>query len=161
MTTPSKLCVEWLETRQLLSGAHQALPHVKHAVASTPLVITGTLTVDNNAATTTTDAEGDVMTSTPVAGQLEALGEVHGVWETVDDEYGDYMGPDMMQLHSASGTFVVAFNESTEHPHHVAGGGVQYSDAQNASEGTGAYAGSRESGTIALTTNTRATPSRP
>ena len=63
------LCVELLEERKLLSRAHE-VAHVKPAAAMTALVITGTLTVDNNAATETEDDEGDVMTSTPVAGQL-------------------------------------------------------------------------------------------
>ena len=153
MTRVGELRVEWLETRQLLSGAHHVEPHVKHPVAGSALVINGTLAVDNNAASVTMDAEGDTITSTPVAGQLGALGEVHGVWTTSDDEYGDYMGPDTLKVHDPSGTFVVQFNESAGHARRIGGGAVQYSDPQLAADGTSAYAGSRESGTIELTTN--------
>ena len=134
------------------------MAHVRPATALTPLVITGTLTVDNNAATMTEDDEGDVMTSTPVVGQLGALGEVHGVWNTATDEYGDYMGPDSLRLHTASGSFVVQFNEQdTNAVHHLAGGVTESVHPQLAADGTGAYARTKEKGTIDLTTNSART----
>jgi len=151
------LCVESLEERKLLSGAH-AVAHAQPKIARTALVLTGTLTVDNNAATTSEDDEEDVMTSTPVAGQLGALGEVHGMWSAASDEYGDYIGPDSLQLRTASGSFVVQFSEQkTNAVHHLAGGAIDSVHPQLASDGTGAYARTMEKGTIGLTTNSART----
>jgi hypothetical protein len=122
------------------------------------VVLTGTLSVDNSAATVTEDEEGDVMTSTPVAGQLGGLGEVHGLWNVTNDQYGDYMGPDSLQLRTDSGSLVVQFSEqNTDAVHHIKGGAIASVHPQLASDGTGAYARTRESGTIALTTNSART----
>ena len=68
---------ETLEARQLLSRAHvhAAVAHAARP-AATPVVLNGTLNVDNNpnATTTTTNEDGSMTTSVPVAGQLGALG---------------------------------------------------------------------------------------
>jgi hypothetical protein len=147
------LVFESLEEKRLLSASHVAA-HARPAVAATPLVLTGTLKVDNNAATTSEDDEGDVMIATPVAGQLGSLGEVHGTWNTAEDEFGDYLGPDTLQLHTAKGSIDVQFNEQDiDSVHHVAKGPSETIDPQLASDGTRAYARTRESGTIELTTN--------
>ena len=134
------LCVESLEERKLLSRAHVA-PHDRPAVRATALVLTGTLKVDNNAATTNTDDDGDVMISTPVAGQLGTLGQVHGIWNTSSDDYGDYLGPDTLQLRTSKGTLMVAFSEqNTDSVTHVAGGATETVHPQFGNDGTGAYA---------------------
>jgi hypothetical protein len=147
------LSFEPLEERKLLSRAHVAV-HSKPAVATTALVFNGTLRVDNNAATMSEDDEGDTTTSTPVSGQLGPLGQVRGIWNTSDDEYGDYLGPDTLQLRTAKGTFVVAFSEqNTDSASHLHGGATDTVDPQLGSVGTGAYAHERESGTIGLTSN--------
>ena len=80
--------------------------------AATPVVLNGTLNVDNNpnATTTTTNDDGSMTTSVPVAGQLGALGQVRGIWNETVDSFGDYEGPDTLILHDAKGAFVVAFN---------------------------------------------------
>jgi hypothetical protein len=128
--------------------------HAKHAIATTTIVLNGTLTVDNKAASTSMDVEGDTTTSIPVAGQLGALDEVHGNRQETVDSLGDYMGPDTIQLRNSCGTFVIQFNEQRiKAVHHLAGGGVEHVDPQIGSQGTGAYAGARESGTIELAGN--------
>ena len=69
---------ESLEARQLLSRDRHVHAAVAHALrpAATPVVLNGTLTVDNNpnATTTTTNEDGSMTTSVPVAGQLGAWG---------------------------------------------------------------------------------------
>ena len=107
------LCFESLEERKLLSRAHFGA-HVRPAVTATSLVLTGTLRVHNNAATTSTDAQGDVMTSTPVVGQLGTMGPVRGTWNETSGQYGDYMGPDTLQLHTSKGSFIVAFSAAKD-----------------------------------------------
>jgi hypothetical protein len=130
--------------------------HAKHALISTSsaLFLNGILTVDNKASSTSMDISGDTTTSIPVSGQLGALGEVHGTWKQTDDALGDYMGPDTIQLHNSRGTFVVQFSEQRiKAVRHLPGGAVEHVDPQIASQGTGAYAGAKESGTIELTSN--------
>ena len=92
--------------------AHAARP------AATPVVLNGTLNVDNNpnATTTTTNEDGSMTTSVPVAGQLGALGEVHGLWDETVDSFGDYEGPDTLTLHDSNGALVVAFNNASSTP---------------------------------------------
>jgi hypothetical protein len=145
---------EGLETRMLLSKAHLAMAHAVHAAATVPLVINGTLTVDHQAAATSTDSEGDLTTSMPVAGELGTLGEVRGVWNESEDAYGDYLGPDTIQLHDSHGTFDVAFNNATPgKAHPTAQKAVFYQHPQQVFAGTGDYARASERGTIELNTN--------
>jgi hypothetical protein len=146
---------ETLETRQLLSTAHGAVAHAARAAAA-PLVLNGTLTVDNSpdASSTIMNADGSMTTSVTVAGQLGTLGEVHGIWDETVDAYGDYEGPDELILHDAKGSFAVAFNNENSQPAHAkAHGAISYQHAQLVLGGTGAYAKESESGSIELTTN--------
>jgi hypothetical protein len=143
---------EALDTRQLLSTAHVAVAHA----AAAPLVLNGTLTVDNNpdVSSTTMNVDGSMTTSVPVAGQLGALGQVHGVWRETVDAYGDYEGPDELILHGAKGSFGVGFNDAHSKPAHAkVRGAITYEHAQRVLGGAGAYAKESESGSIELTTN--------
>ena len=153
MNRVRSLCFDALEERKLLSRGH-VVAHAKHAVAATPLVLNGTLTVDNNGATTSMDELGDTTTSIPVAGQLGTLGKVRGIWNESEDSEGDYLGPDTIQLHNAKGSFVVEFNaDNPGQLHRVAGGALYYQHSQLVSGGTRAYAHTKESGSIDLNTN--------
>ena len=148
---------EALEARQLLSRAHVhvALAHAARP-AATPVVLNGTLTVDNNpnATTTTTNEDGSMTTSVPVAGQLGALGKVHGIWDETVDSFGDYEGPDTLILHASNGAFGVAFNnENSPRAGVKVGSAMRYEHPQIVLGGDGAYAQASESGTIELTTN--------
>ena len=134
---------ESLEARQLLSRAH-VLVAVAHAARppATPVVLNGTLTVDNNpdasstirnAETTTTNEDGFMTTSVPVAGQLGALGQIHGIWDETVDSFGDYEGPDTLTLHASNGTLVVAFNNASSTPADVKVRGAVSSMGNNTS----------------------------
>ena len=158
------LGVEALEARQLLSkvhAAHVARPvhaaraaHVHIAPVTTPLAVNGTLTVDNSAATLTENQDGSMTTTTPVSGTLGALGKAKGLWSESVDEFGDYEGPDTIQIYTAKGAFVIAFNNNGPGSKQRAGhGAISYETAQKLSDGTRAYAKSTESGTITMTTN--------
>jgi hypothetical protein len=117
-------------------------------------VLSGTLTVDNKAASTTMNDDGSTTTSIPVSGQIGALGDVHGIWEESADQYGDYEGPDTIELRSAKGMVVIAFsNANPGSGHHNANGSLSYQHPQIVEGGARAYRMSAESGTIVLTTN--------
>ncbi len=157
MSHARSLTFDALEERKLLSRG-QLVAHANHAVIATPLVLNGTLTVNNRGTTTSMDEQGDTTTSTPVAGQLGTLGEVRGVWNESADSEGDYEGPDTLRLHNAKGSFTVAFNaDNPGQLHRSAGGAVYYQHPQLVSGGTRAYARVKESGSIDLTTNTART----
>lgn len=147
------LAFEGLEARKLLSRAHPAAARPA-AAEKTPMVLDGTLAVDNKAASTSTDAEGDTTTAIPVAGTINGLGEVHGVWDETDDAYGDYLGPDTIQLRDAQGAIAVSFNAGTlGKPHRGANKTVYYQLPQRLTAGQGAYAHDTETGTIQLDMN--------
>ena len=118
MSHVHSLRFESLEGRELLSRAHAALmpprPTPRPAAAAGPLVLDGTLTVNNKAATRSRHEPGRrLMTmSVPVSGQLDGLGKVHGVWYESTDQYGDYLGPDTITLHGAQGRFTIAFSNA-------------------------------------------------
>lgn len=76
-------------------------------------MLNGTLTVDYKAATMDMNADGSSTTVVPVSGRLGTLGVVHGDWNQTIDSYGDYEGPDTIQLRDPKGTFVIAFNDGT------------------------------------------------
>jgi hypothetical protein len=157
MSHVRSLCFEALEERKLLSRG-QIVAHSKHAVVATPLVLNGTLTINNRGTTVTTDEQGNTTTSTQVTGQVGTLGEVRGIWNESADSEGDYVGPDTLQLHNAKGSFIVAFNaDNPGQLHRIAAGAVYYQHPQHVSGGTRAYARARESGSIELTTNTART----
>jgi hypothetical protein len=147
---------EALEARQLLSrGHHVTVAHVARPPA-TPVVLDGTLNVDNNANATssTTNVDGSMTTSVPVAGQLGAMGQVHGIWNETVDSFGDYEGPDTLTLHAAKGAVVVVFNNQNGSAANVKSRGpVIYEHPQMVYGGNGAYARTSESGTIELTSN--------
>jgi hypothetical protein len=154
MSRVHSLRFDSLETRTLLSKAHPAMHHAAPAVAAAPLVLDGKLTVDANAVSTTMNEDGSTTTSLPVAGRLGSLGVVHGVWNESVDEYGDYIGPDTLRLHTSNGAFVLTFNDQNSGPAHASGHGtVYYEHLQRVYAGTGAYAGDSESGSIKLFTN--------
>jgi hypothetical protein len=149
---------ETLETRQLLSTAHAAVAHGAHAAraAAVPLVLNGTLTVNNNPALASinTNVDGSMTTSVPVSGQLGTLGQVHGVWNQTVDQFGDYEGPDTLVLRNSKGSFGVAFNDQSAKPTVAkAHGALSYEHAQVVLGGNGAYARATESGSIEATSN--------
>jgi hypothetical protein len=147
---------EALEARLLLSrGHHIAVAHAARPPA-TRVVINGTLNVDNNAnaTSTTTNEDGSMTTSVPIAGQLGALGQVHGIWNETVDSFGDYQGPDTLSLHGSKGALVVVFNNANgTAANKKERGAVSYEHPQMVYAGDGAYARASESGTIELTTN--------
>jgi len=148
------LFFESLEARKLLSKAHVSIAHAKPAVVATPIVLSGTLTVDNKATTTTMNPDSSMTTSIPVSGQLSTLGQVRGTWDETSDQYGDYEGPDTIQLRSSKGTIVIAFSNASHVPVSDTGrGSVSYQHPQLLEGGTRAYSRATESGSIVLTTN--------
>jgi hypothetical protein len=145
---------EFLETRTLLSASHHVAAHHDSTGATVPLVLDGTLTVDNTSPTTTMNEDGSTTQSVPVAGRLGALGAVRGVWNETVDQYGDYVGPDVLRLHTASGTFFVAFDNASPGTAQRAGKGtIYYEHLQRVYDPTGVYAGDSETGTIDLDMN--------
>jgi hypothetical protein len=160
MNRVHSLRFEALESRELLSRthtaiAHDAKAHAKPAAAdAAPLVLSGTLTVNSRAASTSENAYGDYTESEPVSGQLSGLGKVHGIWYESTDSEGDYEGPDTITLHSAKGGFTIAFNNGTSGPAHSTGNDtVYYQHAQEVISASGAYTRAKESGTIDLNMN--------
>lgn len=148
------LLFESLEARKLLSSTHAVAAHARPAVAATPLVLNGTLTVNNKAASTMMNDDGSTTTSIPVSGQISTLGQVHGIWEESADAYGDYQGPDTVQLRSAKGMVVIAFSNASPGPaQHNGNGSLSYEHPQILEGGTRAYSRGTESGSIMLTTN--------
>src|SRR6516165_8290936 len=109
---------EALEARKLMSRTHAAIAHAQPAAAG-PIVLNGTLTVDNKAATTEMNADGSSTTVFPVSGQLGALGTVHGVWDNSVDGYGDYLGPDTLSIHNAKGGVLLTFNNQNSSGGHA------------------------------------------
>jgi len=143
-----------LEGRTLLSGSRVAVHHSTPMIAATPVVLDGTLAVDNNSANITTNPDGTSISSTPVAGRLGALGKVRGVWNVGLDTFGDTTGVNALRLHAPKGSLVISFSTvNTVKPHPAARGAVYYPRAQQLVAGTGAYAKATESGMIDLTTN--------
>ena len=145
---------ESLEAKCLLSKASVALTHVATAAVETPIVLDGTLALDNNAATSTQNVDGGSTTTTPVTGRLATLGKVHGVWNETVDAYGDVTGLDALRLRNAKGTIVVEFNNADPGTaHHAAHGAVYYQESQRIGAIAGAYSDSTESGSIELFPN--------
>jgi hypothetical protein len=158
MSQDRPLYFDALEDRKLLAAArarHVATPPV-HA-APVIVVLDGTLVVDNKAVTTTANANGTQITSTPVAGKLGALGTVRGVWNETTDAYGNSTGFDTLRLRDAKGTLLIAFNNQNPGSLHKAGRTSYYEDAQTLANATGSYKGNSESGTIQLITNSSVT----
>jgi hypothetical protein len=153
---------EALESRELLSRAHAAAhhgrAHARPAEVGAPLVLGGTLTVDNRATSANQNLDGGYTNSVPVSGQLGGLGQVRGVWYESTDSFGDYLGPDTITLHGAQGSLTITFNNGTSGPAHPNGQHtVYYQHAQHVASGSGAYAGATESGSIDLNMNAKHT----
>jgi hypothetical protein len=143
-----------LEDRKLLSKAHIAAAHPSHAVAAAPLVINGTLAVDYKAATMDMNPDGSSTTVVPVSGRLGTLGVVHGDWNQSVDSYGDYEGPDTIQLRDPNGSFIIAFNDQSPGKTYKTAQGTPYFEhTQHVTGGTHAYAKATEIGSIELVTN--------
>lgn len=148
-----------LEERELLSAARVAASHrVTPKIQPVALVLNGTLQIDNAAATTNEDDDGDMITTTPVSGTLGSLGAVRGTWNTGVDSFGDYMGPDTLDLHNAKGGIVIEFNDQ-QHGKAKAGakGAAYYQVPQALLEGSSAYAEASERGTLNLNSNSART----
>jgi hypothetical protein len=142
---------EFLEHRMLLSAAHASKVH---AAAVTPLVLDGSVSVDNTAAESITNPDGSTTTSTPVVGHFGTLGELRGVWNETVDEYGDSEGLDVLRLANSKGGIIVEFDTQDSGPAHSAGhGAIYYQDPQRLYSGTGAFARTSESGMIQVYTN--------
>jgi hypothetical protein len=123
---------------------------------ATPLVLDGTLMVNNSPAyaTTTSNQDGGSSTSLPVAGRFSGLGSVRGYWTETTDQFDDIEGLDTLRLRDSKGTFIIAFNNETPGQKHFGPhGSMSYEHAQRFYLGTGAYKNSSESGTLDLTTN--------
>ena len=154
MVHKRSLFFDSLEVRQLLSKAHVSVGHVKPAVAPNPVVLDGTLAVDNKAASTMMNADGSMTNSIPVSGQLSTIGQVRGTWEERSDQYGDYEGPDTIQLRGSKGTIVIAFSNASHLPISRSNkASMSYQHPQLLFSGTRAYSRAAESGLIVLTTN--------
>ena len=140
-----------LEARKLLTKAHVVAVHPAAAVVSVPVVLTGTLAVDKNEATTSQNIDGSSTTMVPVSGRLGTLGKVQGVWYENADQFGDYMGPDTIELVSRNpkGTLSVSFNNQNAGQLHLIGHSTgYYQHAQRLQGGTGAFAKASEDGSI-------------
>jgi hypothetical protein len=142
-----------LEGRRLLSRLHSNLARPPRA-AAVPLVLDGTLTVNNRASTSMMNFDGGSSNSVPVSGKLGALGQVRGTWNETVDQYGAPTGLDTLRLRGPQGGVVIAFNDTNPgRPHPVGHGAVYYEHAQTLVAGSRAYARATESGSIDLTTN--------
>ena len=149
-----------LEAKQLLSKASIAVPHTKPAVTAAPIVLNGTLTVDNNAATTTENADSSTTTVTPVTGRVATLGKVHGVWSETTDPYGDIEGLDAEAAQRDGGCRRrlqqrLAWTGTQGWPQHTS-----LPWRQAAWKPSGGYSGSTETGSIELFPNSRKIRSR-
>ena len=142
---------EPLEARKLLSAAKVA---AAHPAPAGPVALVGTLSVDARDATATMNPDGSTTTSMAVAGQLDALGKVRGVWNEKTDAFGDVLAPDVLRLRDPKGTIVVTFNNQTPGAAHKLGRNVIFHPhAQRIFSGTGAYAGATETGTVQIVSN--------
>jgi hypothetical protein len=156
MSHVHNLRFEALEARQLLTTHHPAMAHPAPAAVAAPMVLDGTLAVDNNpnASMSTSNPDGSTTTSLPVAGRLGALGEFRGVWNETVDPYGDITGLDVLRLHDPKGNLIIAFNNETPGPaQRAARGEVAHEQTQRVYSGSGAYARASETGSIELITN--------
>jgi hypothetical protein len=147
--------LETLEVRELLSRARIAIAHHRPRVAvSTPIALDGTLSVKNRASSMTMNADGSSSTTTPVSGQLGALGKVRGIWTESTDNLGSPSGNDTIRLHNSKGALVIVLSNQTSGRAISAGHGiVSYNRAQQVVGLPGAYAHVSEKGMVELTSN--------
>jgi hypothetical protein len=148
------IAFENLESRRLMASAHMvAAAH--HSIAS-PLPLDSLLVVDQSAGSTTPNADGSYTTSTPVSGIIPGLGKVHGDWNESVDPYGNYLGPDSLQLSAPGGSVTLEFsagNLGKIHKYPAPIGDAFAPLAQQLAGGSGAYRHVSERGTIQLITN--------
>ncbi len=138
-----------LEGRRLLSTAHPAATAT--ATAGQSLMISGMLAVDMKAATQTTNPDDSTTTSAPVSGHLGTLGKVTGVWSETFDSYGDYEGPDTVQItvKGVKGAFTLSFNNNNTGKATLAGHGTSfYQHGQQLTGSSGSFAKDTEKGSI-------------
>jgi hypothetical protein len=141
-----------LEGRQLLTAAHAAAHHVVQP--KTALDLTGTLSVQTSKMSEIQNSDGSVTTTLPVSGKLGNLGSLHGTWYETVDAYGDYEGPDTIDLKSPKGELEIAFSNANPGKAIQAGPkAYYYQHNQTLLAGTGAYKRTSESGKIDLNTN--------
>jgi hypothetical protein len=153
MRNPRSLHFDALEGRQLLTASHPAAHH-KQVEPVTPLVLNGTLSVETAKMSEIENADGSTTTTLPVSGKLGDLGNFHGTWYETMDQYGDYEGPDTIQLKGVKGAIVIAFSNATTGKAYQSGPkSFYYQHNQILLEGSGAYKRTSESGTIELNTN--------
>lgn len=142
-----------LESRKLLAAA-RAAAHPAPAKVAVPVVLNGTLAVNNKASSTTGNADGSYTISIPVSGALGGLGAVRGVWSETVDMFGDTTGLDVIRLRNAQGTILIGFdNQAPGKPRPAGRGTVFIEDAQRIYSGTGPYAHASETGSIEVTSN--------
>ena len=156
MRRECSLHVEALEGRKLPSTAHPAAAHPATGVVATPLVLEGKLAVDAKDRTATTNDGGSMTTSSPVSGNLAGLGKVHGTWYESTDAFGDYQGPDYLQIQVSKpkGSLTVSFNNQDTGKVQAIGGGLGiYQHAQRLDSSSGAFAKATENGSIELIVN--------
>ena len=144
-----------LESRQLQSTVHLPMAHPARVLAA-PLVLDGTLSVNtkSNAISPTMNPDGSSTMSVAVAGQLGALGPVHGVWYENQDSFGKLPGTRHAAAPRREGNDHNRVQQCEPVTRHAkVRGAVNYEHTQRFYSGTGAYARASESGTIELTTN--------
>jgi hypothetical protein len=144
-----------LEARKLLSRVHAAVSHHPAQTESAgPVVLDGTLTVDSKGSSSLMNGDGSSTNTVPVSGHLATLGTVRGAWSESVDQLGNPTGIDVLRLHNASGTVIVAFNNlSPAKPQRMSRGVIAFEHPQRLELGAGTYAGASESGTIDVVTN--------
>ena len=145
-----------LEARKLLTAAHVAQVHA--AAVATPVVLTGTLNVALNQASTSENSDSSETTTVPVVGRLGSLGKVTGVWSHTLDQSGNDLGPDRLVLNASlvKGSFTINFNNNNSGltARSVGKNLSEYQHAQKLVSGSGGFAQASENGSIELMLNT-------
>ena len=149
-----------LEGRELMT-ARVAAAHARPAKVVVPVILNGTLAVNDNASSTNSNPDGTYTTSVPVAGTLGGVGKVRGVWNETVDQFGDVSGLDAIRLYNGQGTIVIGFdNEAPGKPRPAGRGTVFVEDRQNVYAGTAAYAHATETGSIEVVSNAAQTAAK-
>ncbi len=154
MRRDRSLRFEALEARKLLTKVHVAAA----PVVATSVIISGTLTVNMKAATSTVNGDSSTTSSAPVSGRLGAYGKVMGIWHETTDAFGAYEGPDWIQLqsHNPKGSYILEFNnDNPGSPTPIGHNTGMYQHAQHLYDGTGAFAKATESGSIEILENNK------
>jgi hypothetical protein len=143
-----------LEGRQLLS--HSGATAATSATGYTPLVLDGTLMVDQKAAQSNMNADETMTTTAPVAGRLGTLGKVTGSWIETTNTLGAVENPDILRLHDSKGSLIILFNNTnTGKPTVISKGTSYFQHVQDLYVGTRAFAQAAENGTIQVVTSAK------